>query len=170
MRMQRTDAAELIAILKGLMPMLTDEQARVAFESVMQRDDIDLCRNAIKAYACDFEQFSLATFIDRLPPRPGDNAPAWDRIEFERVKAERDAIQNQQDADSELCDAMPDETFEKLARDHISRFDPEVQTLRCYSAGRSVEQLRKSKYLTSLVAAHARAHGIGAGGLFQEAQ
>lgn len=170
MPMQRPDAAELIAELKGLMPMLTDEQARVAFESVLQRESPGDCRNAIRAYACDYEQFSLATFIDRLPARPCDAAEPWDRAEFNRVKAERDAIKAQQDEDESICNAMSDATFETLARQEIAKFDPAVQSFRCYSPHRKVSDLRRSKHLTSLVAAHARAHGLVRGGLFQEAR
>lgn len=168
--MQKSEAAELIAELKGLMPMLTDEQARVSFESVQQRDNAADCRNAIRAYACDYEQFSLATFIDRLPPRPCDDAEPWDKAEFNRVKAERDAIKAQQDEDDAICNDMSDATFETLARAEIAKFEPDVQAFRCYSPHRKTDELRRSKRLTSLVAAHARAHGLVRGGLFQEAR
>ena len=167
--MQKHDAADLIAELKGLMPMLTEEQARVAFEAVMQRESPGDCRNAIRAYACDYEQFSLATFIDRLPPRPCDQAEPWDKAEFNRVKAERDAIKAQQDEDEAICNAMSDATFETLARKEIAKFGPEEQAFRCYAPHRKVDELRRSRRLTSLVAAHARAHGLVPGGLFQEA-
>ena len=167
--MTEPEAKSLTGELKGLMPMLTIEQGRAVKESLMQRDDIELCRNVIKAYACDYEQFSLATFIDRLPPRPCDQAEPWDKAEFNRVKAGRDAIKAQQDEDEAVCNAMSDATFETLARKEIAKFGPDEQAFRCYAPHRKVEELRRSRRLTSLVAAHARAHGLVPGGLFHEA-
>ena len=162
-------ASELAGLLKGLFPMLTEALAIEAGRALMQREDIEACRNAIRAYACDYEQFSLATFIDRLPPRPCDTAEPWDRADYLRIKAEREKIQAQQDSDDAICNAMSDATFETLARKEIAKFDPAVQAFRCYSPHRKVDDLRRSKHLTSLVAAHARAHGLVRGGLFQEA-
>jgi len=95
---------------------------------------------------------------------------AWDKLNFLRVKAERDAIKAQQDEDEAICAAMSDATFETLARAEIAKFEPDVQAFRCYSPHRKTDELRRSKRLTSLVAAHARAHGLVRGGLFQEAR
>ena len=158
--MTETEAVNLTGQLKGLMPMLTIEQGRAVKEALMQREDTALCHSAIKAYACDYEQFSLATFIDRLPARPGENQPAWDRVEYERVRAEGEAIEREQKANRDLCDRLSDDDFARIAREHIALFDKDVRDLPCYSVLKTPAQLRKSNYLTSLVAAHARAHGL----------
>jgi len=167
--MLSTQASELAGMLKGLFPMLTETLQIEAGRALMQRDSVEACRNAIRAYACDYEQFSLATFIDRLPPRPCDSVEPWDGADFNRVKAEGDKIQAQHEADEAICNAMSDATFETLARKEIAQFDPDVQAFRCYAPHRKVAELRRSRRLTSLVAAHARAHGLIPGGLFQEA-
>lgn len=97
------------------------------------------------------------------------DVPAWDRLDYLRVKAERDRIQAQQDDDERICEAMSDATFETLARQEIAKFEPDVRAFRCYSPHRKVGELRRSRRLLALVAAHARAHGLVKGGLFQEA-
>ncbi len=158
--MTEPEAKSLAGDLKGLMPMLTIEQGRAVKEALMQRENIADCQNAIRAYACDYEQFSLATFIDRLPARPGENQPAWDRIEYERVRDEGLAIEREQAINRALCDQLSDADFARIAREHIALFDKDVRDLPCYSVLKTPAQLRKSHYLTSLVAAHARAHGL----------
>ena len=109
----------------------------------------------------------VTRILERLGMKP--DVAAWDKLNFLRVKAERDAIKAQQDEDDAICNAMSDATFETLARAEIAKFDADVQAFRCYSPHRKVDDLRRSKHLTSLVAAHARVHGLVRGGLFQEA-
>lgn len=154
--MTEPEAKNLAGELKGLMPMLTVEQGRAVKESLMQRESIDDCLNAIRAYATDYEQFALATFIDRLPPRPGEDQPAWDQLAYLKNREERQVIERRQLADLALCDELSDADFERIAREQIALFDADVRAL--YER-RKVDALRRSKYLASLVAEHIRVNG-----------
>lgn len=93
-------------------------------------------------------------------PAESQGPPSWDRIAYEKTRDECRAIAAEQAANREVCDGLADADFERIAREQIALFGAEVQALPCYSPTRTVEQLRKSNYLNSLVAAHARAHGL----------
>lgn len=95
-----------------------------------------------------------------VPPAKESGPPAWDRIAYEKTRDECRAIAAQQAENRKLCESLSDADFERIAREQIALFDSEVRALSCYSPTRTVEQLRKSNYLNSLVAAHARAHGM----------
>lgn len=89
-----------------------------------------------------------------------DEVLSWDRIAYEKTRDESRAIAAEQAVNREVCDGLTDADFSRIAREQIALFDEEVRALPCYSPTRTVEQLRKSNYLNSLVAAHARAHGL----------
>lgn len=72
----------------------------------------------------------------------------------------------EQAADREVCLSLDRSEFDRIAREEIAKFSPDVQALPSYRKDRD---LMLSNHIRSLVAAHARAHGLVAGGLFQEA-
>jgi len=125
--------------------------------------DPQLVADAINALAMETDPHTptieaVKAIMGRLGLR--EEQPAWDRIEYERVRDEGLAIEREQKANRELCDQLSDEDFARIAREHIALFDKDVRDLPCYSVLKTPAQLRKSNYLTSLVAAHARAHGL----------
>lgn len=63
----------------------------------------------------------------------------------------------EQAADREVCQSLDRAEFDRIAREEIAKFPPDVQALPSYRKGRD---LMLSNHIRSLVAAHARAHGL----------
>lgn len=100
--MSKEQAADLIGLLKGLMPALTREQAKSVGQALIQRSDTEGCRNAIHAYANDYERFSVATFIDRLPSVWNAAEKSWADMDVDRVRREGLHAVRQHAEDDEL--------------------------------------------------------------------
>ena len=123
-------------------------------------DAIDAVRMESDPYVptCEMVRRVLTEWGVSKPAARSD--PSWQDVLNERNRQERKAIEREQKANRDLCNRLSDDDFARIAREHIAMFDKDVRDLPCYSVLKTPAQLRKSNYLTSLVAAHARAHGL----------
>lgn len=151
----RVNAVELVCELKALMPMVSDQQADLVLKAMMERDDTAACRRAVHGYASSYEQFTVAGFLDHLPPRPDAGIEPWDVYEYERSKMEGESIEAGRDADNAVCERLDDATYNRIAGEMLATLDAEVADL-----FRRRKSLRNSQWLRSLVADRVRAEGV----------
>lgn len=142
-------------MLKGLFPMLSETLQIEAGRALKQREDVNLCREAIRAYACSYDQFGLASFIDHLPARPGGDRMSWNDAAYLRTREEGLAIEQAHAADNAVCDRLSDEQYAELASQVMEQMDDDVRGL--LSRRKS---LRASQWIRSLVAERVRDYGL----------
>jgi len=153
--MHSTEASQLAGTLKGLFPMMTPEQLVAAGKALAQRDDPEACRAAIYAYSHDYDQFGVASFIDRLPPRPGDGGMSEHDSRVRQSIDEGNAIERQHEADNDVCERLDDATFDATAKAIIGNMDADIAAMLLKR-----KTHRQSQWIRSLVAEYARVNGL----------
>lgn len=151
--MELSSAATIVGELKGLMPMLTEEQARVACEMVQEQPNPIDTHRAMVAYAMNHQQFTLASFRAALPPIP-EGRDAWDRSAYDETKAKGDEIARRRMDDNSLCDRLDDSQFDAAAKIAFDSLDADTRTLIAH------KPRRNSQVIRSLVADYVRVHRI----------
>lgn len=128
--MHQLEAAELAALVKGLFPMLTDQQADGVFEALLERSDHAACRNAIKSYAASYDQLGLASFRNHLPPPAREHAPASmidatsAKLDLYRAKARE--IDQEHAANSKTIAEAPPDLVARVTSRILENMDPEL--------------------------------------------
>ena len=153
--MEKKGAAVLVAELKGLMPMLSEQQAFVVRDALMQRDDVLSCLMSIRSYASSYEQFSVAGFLDHLPARPGSETPSVHDSRVRQSIDEGNAIERQHEADNDVCERLDDATFDATAKAIIGNMDADIAAMMLKRKSH-----RQSQWIRSLVAEYARVNGL----------
>lgn len=109
--MTKDEAINLTATLKGLMPRITDEQARIIGAELLYADYLH-SQAAVREYARTKADFVLAEFLSRIG-RPGLTQAQRTAAELSRQHKERRALRERWAKEDELIGAMSDEQLEQ---------------------------------------------------------
>lgn len=154
--MERSEAADIVGELKGLMPMLTTEQAKMAFDLVLRRDNVLAIRVAIRGYVTDNTQFSIAGFKACLPHDPNESANAAAVVNYTNVRAEGEKIDAAHKVDNALVDSLTPEVLDRLEREAVAMAPAERRAVIGNRPGRRFQSVRTD------MAAIARREGFAA--------
>lgn len=143
--MTEEQAIDLAAHLSGLMPKITDDQAKVV-RNELRPLDRDRCAKAIDDFAGTHADFNLAEFLNWLPGRQTGTGPVHRTAEYLRQHAaELEELETFWNAVNALIESLPAEELESHRVAVLEQLDEHTRALA------SRRELKRNRLLKGMI-------------------